>query len=163
MEEWRHWRKTQTHLLSMAFVLTSKIVVYKRCIVVVRFPLEWRVRLVRLRISAHSPNREHQSWFRYPRHFFFFFFFHGKCGGTGVILSLHNPKSIGIDRSRLCTKIARRKIPGNRIYSLIAAGISHPIVPLKLTRIRRSMRNCFFLFFVTLPSSSSSVRPRRVY
>lgn len=64
-----------------------------------RFPLGWRVRLVRLRISAHSPNREHQSWFRYPRHFFFSFSFTGNAAGPGVVLSLHNPKSIGIDRS----------------------------------------------------------------
>lgn len=31
IEEWKHWRKAQTRLRSMAFVLMSKIVVYKRC------------------------------------------------------------------------------------------------------------------------------------
>lgn len=93
MEEWKHWRKTRTHV-SFQFVLMS-LYINGALWLCGRLPLGWRVRLVRLRISAHSPNREqHQSWFRYPRHFFFLFFFFSFTGNaTGYFRSIIRNRS----------------------------------------------------------------------
>lgn len=156
MEEWKHWRKTRTHV-SFQFVLMS-LYINGALWLCGRLPLGWRVRLVRLRISAHSPNREqHQSWFRYPRHFFFLFFFFSFTGNaTGYFRSIIRNRSFE-DENRETENSWE-----SSIHFLVAAAISHPIVPsvvsnrLKITSILGSMRNCFFFFFVTISSPSSS-------
>lgn len=83
---------------------------------------------------------------RLRRFFFLFFFFSFTGNATGYFRSIIRNRSFE-DENRETENSWE-----SSIHFLVAAAISHPIVPsvvsnrLKITSIPRSMRNCFFFF-----------------